>query len=230
MAEQTSENKIAEEQEEKPELLWKPKTELGKKVKSGEIADLNQLFEKGYKIREPEIIDYFLPNIKTEFVMIGQAKGKFGGGKRRIIRQTQKKTAEGNKPKFSALAIVGNCDGYVGIGVGKAKESVPAKEKAVRSAKLNMIKVVRGCGSWKCACGEEHSLPFATEGRCGSVRVELLPAPRGVGLVADHDVQKLLRLAGYKDVWSRTKGQTRKKINLIYACFEALKKASKMRT
>ena len=81
-----------------------------------------------------EIVDILLPNLETDLLLIGQSKGKFGGGQRRVFRQTQKKTREGNKPKFSTIAIAGNKDGYVGIGYGKSKETVPAREKAFRSA------------------------------------------------------------------------------------------------
>ena len=110
---------------------WKPKTEIGKKVKSKEISDIQQVVGKGLRIREAEVVDTLIPNLQSEYVFIGQAHGKFGGGKRREIRQTQKKTAEGNKPSFTALVVVGNGDGYVGIGRGTAKEGVPAREKAI---------------------------------------------------------------------------------------------------
>ena len=63
-------------------------------------------------------------------MLIGQARGKFGGGQRRIFKQTQKKTREGNKPHFTTTAVTGNKDGYIGMGAGKAKETVPARELA----------------------------------------------------------------------------------------------------
>ena len=104
---------------------WKPRTELGKKVKAGEINLMSGVIDTGKKILEPEIVDALLPNLESEFINIGQSKGKFGGGKRSIWRQTQKKTKEGNKPKFSTLIVVGNRNGYVGLGRGKAKETMP---------------------------------------------------------------------------------------------------------
>ncbi|MEM2874027.1 MAG: 30S ribosomal protein S5 [Candidatus Nanoarchaeia archaeon] len=205
------------------------KTELGKKVAAKEITDLKEIFAKGYKIKEAAIVDALVPNLFSDFILIGQARGKFGGGKRRRVKQTQKKTAEGNKPNFSALAIVGNNNGYVGIGKGKAKESIPAQEKALRNAKLNLIEVVRGCGSWKCSCGEPHSLPYEIEGKCGSVRVKLMPAPKGTGLVCENEIKKVLKAAGYKDIWAKTRGQTRHKGNFILATFQALKKGAEIR-
>ena len=208
---------------------WHPKTSIGKKCKSGEINDIDKLLDNGIKIMEPGIVDLLIPDLEADLLLIGQSKGKFGGGQRRVFKQTQKKTQEGNKPKFATLSVVGNKNGFVGIGFGKAKETVPAREKAVRESKLNMIKIKRGCGSWQCGCKESHSIPFKVRGKCGSVIIELIPAPKGTGLCIEKEVGKILRLAGIKDVWSRTYGQTGSKLNLIYACFDALKKIMSMK-
>jgi len=205
---------------------WHPKTELGRKVKSKEVTDINSILESGEKIKEAEIVDTLVPDLYTEYILIGQAHGKFGGGKRRLIRQTQKKTAEGNKPHFSAFCVIGNQKGIMGFGGGKALESLPAKDKAMRQAKLNIMRVPLGCGSWKCNCGEPHSLPFAVYGKTGSVEVKLMPAPKGAGLVVEDELKKFMRAAGYRDLWSKTWGQTRKKVNFIYACVAALKQAA----
>lgn len=201
---------------------WVPKTELGKKIKSREITDIGEAFAQGYKILEPEIVDVLLPGLESELLMIGQSKGKFGGGQKRVFRQTQKKTREGNKPHFATMAIVGNRNGYIGMGYGKSKETVPAREKAVRNAKLNLIKIRRGSGSWESNAKEPHSIPFAVEGKEGSVKLRLMPAPKGAGLVTEKEVQKILRLAGIKDVWSKTSGHTKTKTNLIMAAMKAL--------
>lgn len=223
-------NKVVIEpiEEEVPEIvtkeLWSPRTDLGKKVLSGEIKDINFILDNGYPIMERDIIDRLLPNLENELLLVGQAKGKFGGGKRRIFRQTQKKTKEGNKPRFATFVIVGNKQGIIGLGYGKSKETVPAREKAIRNAKYNVFKIRRGCGSWECGCGEPHSLPFMIEGKCGSSIVRLIPAPKGTGLRADKEIGKILTLAGIQDVWSRTYGQSRTKINLIKATEDALKK------
>ena len=203
---------------------WKPKTSLGMKVKNGEISDINYVLDRRIKILEPEIVDALLPNLTTDLLMVGQAKGKFGGGQKRIFKQTQKKTQEGNKPKFATFAVVGNEDGFVGIGYGKSKETVPAREKAIRQAKLNLIKIRRGCGNWRCGCGDLHTVPFKVSGKAGSVEITLIPAPKGTGLIVEKECQKVLKLAGIKDVWSRTDGQTRSKLNLLSACFDALQK------
>lgn len=201
---------------------WCPKTELGKKVKNRELVSIDEILDKSIRILEPEIVDSLL-SMEQDLLLIGQSKGKFGGGARRIFRQTQKKTMEGNKPKFSTMAVVGDRDGHVGIGLGKAKETVPAREKAVRKAKLNIFRIRRGCGSWQCGCGKPHSIPFTVYGKCGSIEIKLMPAPKGKGLCCQKEIAKILELAGIKDVWTKTRGQTRNMVNFVYACEDALK-------
>jgi len=203
---------------------WTPKTSLGLKVKNKEIKEIDEILDQGKVILESEIVDALIPNLETELIMAGQSKGKFGGGARRVFKQTQKKTPEGNKPSFTCLAIVGNNDGYVGVGLGKSKDTVPSREKAIRNAKLNVMKIVRGCGSWECGCKEPHSIPFKITGKCGSVMIELIPAPKGKGLCIEKECAKILKLAGIKDIWSKTFGQTKVKANLSMACLKALKK------
>ncbi len=212
------------EREEFDKEAWKPKTKLGRDVKEGVIKTLDEILDKGIKIKEAEIVDALVPELESELLLIGQAKGKFGGGQRRIFRQTQKKTKEGNKPRFATMAVIGNRNGFVGIGIGKSKETVPAREKALRKAKLNIIKVRRGCGSWECGCKEPHTLPFNVQGKNGSSVLMLMPAPKGTGLLVEQECQKLLRFAGIKDVRSKQKRSTKTKLNLIVACFNALKK------
>lgn len=211
-------------EEEKKLKSWHPKTKIGLLVKEGKIKDIDEILEK-YKILEEEIVDSLL-ELKSELLNAGQSKGKFGGGKRRTWRQTQRKTAEGNIPTFSCVAVVGDEKGYVGIGLGKAKETLPAREKAIRKAKLDIIKIKRGCGSFDCSCNEEHSLPFIVDGKCGSIRLILIPAPQGTGLVIGDECKKILRLAGVKDIYSKTFGQTRTTLNLAKACISALKKTA----
>jgi small subunit ribosomal protein S5 len=226
--EELDEEKIVEDSVRKRQLQqlekWNPKTDIGRKVKSGEITNIDEVFNTGKRILEVEIIDTLFPNLESDLLLIGQSKGKFGGGARRVFKQTQKKTKEGNKPSFATIAVVGNKDGYVGIGYGKAKETVPAREKALLAAKLSLFPIKRGSGSWLSSTSEPHSIPFAVSGRCGSVRLKLLPAPVGKGLIIEKECKKILQLAGIKDIWSQSSGQTKTKINMIKACVEALKK------
>ncbi len=201
---------------------WKPKTEAGRKVKRGEITDIDHILNSDKRIMEPEIVDVLLPGTESELLLLGQSKGKFGGGQRRVFKQTQKKTKEGNKPSFATCAVVGDFRGHVGLGYGKSRETVPAREKAIRMAKLNILKIRRGCGSWQCSCKEPHSIPFAVEGKCGSVRVKLMPAPKGTGLCAGSEVAKVLKLAGVQDIWSKVTGKTTSRTNLTKALTSAL--------
>lgn len=207
--------------------VWKPKTEIGRKVKSGEITDIEEIFATGKPILETEVIDVLFPEIKSELLLIGQSKGKFGGGARRVFKQTQKKTKEGNKPSFVSMAVVGNGDGYVGVGYAKAKETVPSREKSIRQAKLNMFAVRRGSGSWLSSTSQPHSIPFEVTGKCGSTKITLMPAPVGKGLIVEKECKKILEIAGIKDVWSKTTGQTGTKVNLVKACVSALQKLNK---
>jgi len=201
--------------------VWEPKTKLGKDVKDGKIKNIDEVLDNKLKILEPEIVDSLL-NVQSDLISIGQSKGKFGGGKRRAWRQTQRKTKEGNVPSFSTLAVVGDGNGHVGIGSGKAKETLPARDKAIRKAKLNLMKIRRGCASFDCDCSELHTIPFEVNGKAGSVKVTLIPAPQGTGLVVADQLKKILKLAGIKDIYSRTSGKQRTTFNLAKACIQAL--------
>lgn len=219
---ETREERFAREEKEKL-LAWEPKTALGKEVREGKIKDIDDILDDNKKILEEQIVDTLL-NVKNDLISIGQAKGKFGGGKRRAWRQTQKKTMEGNVATFSTMAIIGDENGHIGIGSGKAKETLPARDKALRKAKLNIIKIKRDCASFDCQCSAKHTVPFKVEGKQGSVRVILIPAPQGTGLVAGSELKKILKLAGIEDVYTKTFGKQRTTFNLIKACFNALKK------
>jgi len=179
---ESREERFAREAQEKLDN-WVPKTQLGKDVRAGKVKDIDEIFAAGRKIMEPEIVDLLIRGLHTDTLFIGQAKGKFGGGKRRAFRQTQKKTKEGNVLTFGVMAVVGDGHGHVGLGYGRAAETLPAKEKAIRKAKLNIIKIPRGCASYDCSCDEDHSIPIAVSGKCSSVTVRLIPAPQGTGLV-----------------------------------------------
>lgn len=205
---------------------WNPKTKLGRDVKDGKIKNIDEILDSNQKIFEPEIVDSLL-DVKTDLISIGQAKGKFGGGKRRAWRQTQRKTEEGNVLKFSAMAVAGDGNGHVGTGDGNSVETLPARDKAIRKAKLNIFKITRSCSSFDCACSEPHSIPFKVKGKAGSVEIQLIPAPQGTGLVVAGELKKILKLAGIKDVYSRTFGKTKTTFNLAKACIDALKKTNR---
>lgn len=225
-------NRRDSNEDKEPEVVdytWDAKTTLGKAVLAGKYTTISEVIDSGASIKEPEILDYLEPNFEVDFVNVGQAKGKFGGGKRKISKPTQKKTREGNKMSFLMIAVSGNRNGIVGLGFGKSRETVPSREKAVKNAKMNLIKIRRGNGSWGSFGAGSTSIPFAVEGKCGSCKVRLIPAPLGTGLVVESELRKMLELAGIKDVWSKTFGQTKNKINLMKAGFDALSNLQKVK-
>lgn len=194
---------------------WMPVTKVGHQVKAGEITSIEDLFQLSLPIKEPEIIDVLLPGLQEEVI---------------DINLVQKQTDAGEKSRFKATVIVGNENGFVGIGEGKAPEIGPAIRKAILRAKLNILSVRRGCGSWECGCHDPHSVPFEVKGKTGSVRLILLPAPKGVGLVTADTIKVVLRLAGIQDVWSRTRGHTRTTLNFAHSVFQALKQTNQIMT
>lgn len=203
---------------------WMPKTLLGKDVLAGKITDINEVLRSGKRIIEPEIVDKLVPELKNELILVGGRTGKGGGIQRIPVRITAAMHKSGRRFSTGAFVVVGNEDGLVGIGKGGAPETRDAIAKGMKKAKLNIISIKRGCGSWECGCETLHSVPYKVSGKTGSVKVVLLPAPKGVGLVADDESKKILRIAGIKDVWVKTFGNTGMRINLISAIFDALKK------
>ncbi len=141
----------------------------------------------------------------------------------------QRMTDSGRRVKFRTVVVVGNRNGYVGFGQAKDAQVGNAIQKAIADAKVNIIKVRRGCGSWECGCDTGHSIPLEVTGKAGSVRVTLKPAPQGIGLVTGDIPKKVLQLAGIKDVWALNRGQTRTTINYAKATFEALRQTNIIR-
>ena len=181
------------ERKPREEAPWIPKTNLGKKVAAGEITSMEEILENGYRIQEAGIIKKLLPDLKTEVIDVG------------II---QKMTPNGQSTRFKAMVAAGNENGWLGIGNGKSKQMRIAIEKANTAAYLNVSPVKLGCGSWECRCDQKHSVPFKVRGKGGSVKIEILPAPRGLGLVAGNKIRNLLKLAGLKDAWTTANGST----------------------
>ncbi|NMJ86626.1 MAG: 30S ribosomal protein S5 [Thaumarchaeota archaeon] len=193
-------------EQERPE--WNPRTKLGILVATKEITSMDDVFENGYRIHESEIIYALLPDIKNEVTHVG------------IV---QKQTDAGEMTRFSAIVAAGNENGWFGIGKGKAAQMRNAIDKATNAALLNVIPIKLGCGSWECRCNQLHSVPFSVEGKGGSVKIEILPGPRGLGIVAGENIQKLLKLAGIKDAWTKTYGSTNTMSSTTKAIYNALR-------
>lgn len=195
--------------------FWVPKTRLGRLVKDGKIANIKDALATGLRIREPEIIDILLPELDDEVL---------------DVNMVQRMTDSGRRVRFAIMTVVGNQNGYVGLGSSKGKEVGPAIRKAIDNAKLNIIEIRRGCGSWECGCSAPHTLPFTVNGKSGSTEVTFRPAPRGVGLAVGDVAKHILRLSGIKDAWSFTRGETRTTVNYAKAVFNALNNTSKLKT
>lgn len=209
MSRRVSSRRVSARREEKETETWTPRTKLGKMIQEGHISSMEEIFSEGMKIREPEIVNALLPDLQEEVIN---------------INLVQKQTDAGEKSRFKAIVVVGNRDGYVGLGLGKASQVRNAIEKAATDARLKIVLVRRGCGSWECGCGKPHSLPFQVSGKCGGVEIVLTPGPRGLGIVASETAKIILDLAGVKDVWTRSFGATRTILSFASAVFDALQK------
>ena len=191
-----------------PEQVWTPRTKLGALVATDKITSMKEIYENGYRIQEAGIIKKLLPGIKTEVIDVG------------IV---QKQTTNGEYTRFKALVAAGDENGWLGIGQGKSKQMRIAIEKATNQAYLNVSPVKLGCGSWECRCEQPHSVPFKIRGRGGSVTVEVIPGPRGLGLVAGGNIRNLLKLAGLKDAWKKSTGSTNTMTSTSRAVLDCLR-------
>jgi len=193
---------------------WEPKTRLGRKVLEGEIETMEDALNSGLPLKESEVVDQLLPGLDDEVL---------------DINMVQRMTDSGRRVKFRCICAVGNRDGYVGYAEGRDDQVGSAIQKAIDIAKLNMIKVDRGSGSWEDRSDEPHSLTRRTTGKAGSVEVDLIPAPSGLGLAAAETVRKILELAGVEDAWTKSDGNTRTTMNLAKATYNALQNSSQAR-
>jgi small subunit ribosomal protein S5 len=190
-----------------PPPPWVPKTELGRRVAADEFTTMSAALESGLPLREPQIVDKLLPNLHDEVL---------------DVNMVQRMTDSGRRFKFAVTVVVGNGDGFVGLGRAKGREVGPTIRRAIDRAKLEVVEVLRGCGSWECGCGRAHTLPFQVQGRAGSVVVSFKPAPQGVGLAVGDVAKPILRFAGITDAWGFTEGHTKTTVNYAQAAYEAL--------
>ena len=119
----------------------------------------------------------------------------------------------GRRFSFSALSVVGNRNGLVGIGYGKGREVPNAIEKSVKDARKQIMRVIRN----------GTTIPHMTEGEFCATKVRLLPAAPGTGIIAGKAVRKILELAGVTDVLTKNYGSTNA-LNVVKATMMALSK------
>jgi len=194
---------------DKDKEAWVPVTKLGRLVADGKIKSIEEIFLFSLQIKEYQIVD----------MLIGQDRIMDAVMK---IMSVQKQTTAGQRTRFKAYVAVGDGNGHLGLGVKAAKEVATAIRGGIIAAKMNILPIRRGY--WGHNSGKPHTVPAKVTGKCGSVRVRLIPAPRGSGIVASLVPKKLLNMAGIEDVYSSSSGHTRTRGNMALAVFAALAK------
>jgi len=183
-------------------------TKLGRLVKEGKIKTLEEIYLFSLPIKEYQIVEHFLGEKLKDEVM--------------KISPVQKQTRAGQRTRFKAFVIVGDEDGHVGLGVKCSKEVATAIRGAIILAKLSVIPVRRGY--WGTSDGSAHTVPCKVTGKCGSVRLRIIPAPKGTGLSAAGTPKKVLSMAGIQDAYTSSRGHTRTLGNFVKATYAAVLK------
>ena len=200
---------------------WTPVTKLGRLVKEDKIGCLEDIYLYSIPIKEYQIVEKFIKpvgqNVTEKEEMVNHLKDEV-----LKIMPVQKQTTAGQRTRFKAFVAVGDFNGHLGLGVKCSKEVATAIRGAIILAKLSLIPVRRGY--WGGNFGAPHTIPCKVTGKCGSVRVRLIPAPRGTGIVAAGVAKKLLTFAGVDDCFTSACGKTRTLGNFAKAVYDALSK------
>ena len=129
------------------------------------------------------------------------------------IKRVTKVVKGGRNMRFAALVVVGDKNGHVGAGLGKAAEVPEAIRKAKEDAIKKLVKV---------DINENGSIPYDYTGKFGSASVLLKSSPEGTGIIAGGPARKVLELAGYKNIRTKSLGSNNKQ-NVVLATIEGLK-------
>ncbi|GMM43724.1 ribosomal 40S subunit protein S2 [Pichia kluyveri] len=187
------------------EKAWVPVTKLGRLVASGKITSMEQIYAHSLPVKEYQIVDKLLPNLQEKIM---------------AVISVQKQTRAGQRTRMKVVMVIGDGNGHVGLGVKAAKELANAIRGAIIIAKLSIIPVRRGY--WGSNLGAPHTIANKTSGKCGSVNVRLIPAPRGSGIVASPTVKQMMQFAGIEDIYTTSSGSTRTAENTLKAAFAAI--------
>lgn len=133
------------------------------------------------------------------------------------VKRVSKKTKGGNTIRFSALVVVGNRKGKVGVGMAKALDVASAVRKSVNAAKKKMITIPL----------KDTTIPYDVLEKYAAAKVLIKPAPRGSGIIAGGPVRVVLEKAGVKDAVAKILGSKNKTVN-VYATLNALRKIARI--
>ncbi|AAK39711.1 40S ribosomal protein S2 (nucleomorph) [Guillardia theta] len=184
---------------------WLPVTKLGRLVKQKKIKSIEEIFYFSIPIKEHQIIDFLIKNLSDDVLK---------------VMPVQKQTRAGQRTKFKAIVAVGNYDGILGLGVKSSKEAGNAIKGAIITAKMAVVPAKKG--HWNIDKGIPYTIPVKVTGKSGSVRLRCIPAPKGSGIVAGKIPKKLLSMAGYKDIFTSSRGHTRTIGNFAKATYNAV--------
>lgn len=136
------------------------------------------------------------------------------------LRRVARVVAGGRRFSFRATVVIGDRKGRVGVGLGKGTHTALAMEKAVRSARKNMVQV---------PLTDKNSIPFEIDAKYGAARVRMRPIAPGRGLVAGGAVRSVLELAGVTNTSAKILSHTKNKISNARSALEALRKLGSAR-
>lgn len=153
----------------------------------------------------------------AKFTPRAQAEGNDDGLKEKMIavNRVTKVVKGGRTLSFAALTVVGDGDGRVGMGKGKSKEVPMSVQKAMESARRNMIKVALKNGT----------IFHRVEGEHGAARVLMMPAPAGTGIIAGGPMRAVFEVLGITDIVAKSHG-TSNAYNMVRATLDALKRST----